>query len=131
MAQRDQRIYGAGAAGWHVARYESCGLSARPGQKASRDWNDVARSFHSRYSAGDARLWLSPTIGETLTSWSGSGNGSVASSVAYTMLKMAVFGPMPRASATTAAAESPGAPISPRTANVRSDHSIAMPQKHK
>src|SRR5918996_2763081 len=82
-------------------------LSARPGQKASRDWNDVARSFHSRYSAGDVRLWLSPTIGETLTSWSGSGYGSGASSVAYTMLKIAVFGPMPRANATTAAAESP------------------------
>jgi len=90
---------------------------------------DVARSFHSRYSAGDVRL--SPTIGETLTSWSGSGNGSGASSVAYTMLKMAVFGPMPRASARTAAAESPGAPISPRTANLRSDHSIAISQTHK
>ena len=33
--------------------------------------------------------------------------------------------------ATTAAAESPGAPISPRTANLRSDHSIAIPQKHQ
>src|SRR5258708_31983756 len=43
------------------------------------------------------------------------------------MLKMAVFGAMRRASATTAATESPGAPISPRTANVRSDHSIAIP----
>jgi hypothetical protein len=58
-------------------------------------------------------------------------NGSGASSVAYTMLKMAVFGPMPRANARTAAAESPGAPISPRTANLKSDHSIAIPQKHK
>jgi hypothetical protein len=32
------------------------------------DWNDVARSFHSRYSPGDTRLWLSRTIGVTLTS---------------------------------------------------------------
>ena len=67
-----------------------------------------------------------PAIGVTLASWSGFENGSGANSVAYTMLKMAVFGPMPRASATTAAAESQGVALSPRTAVLRSSHSISM-----
>src|SRR4029453_10908911 len=105
--------------------------SVRPGEKASRSWKDFALFFHSRYSAGDTRSWTSPTIGETLTSWSGFEYGSGANTVAYTMLKIAVFGPIPRASATTAAAESPGAPISPRTATLKSDHSIAILQKHE
>jgi hypothetical protein len=60
----------------------------------------VALFFHSRYSAGEARSWTLPTTGVTLASWSGFEYGSGASRVAYTVLKMAVFGPMPRASAT-------------------------------
>ena len=61
-----------------------------------------------------------------MTNWWGSGNGSGASSVAYTTLKIAVFGPMPSARAVMAAIEKPRAFISPRTANRRSDHSTLM-----
>ena len=33
LAQRDQRIHGAGAAGWHVARHESCAEEDKTGDE--------------------------------------------------------------------------------------------------
>ena len=42
------------------------------------------------------------------------------------MLKMAVFGPMPRMSAAITASENPGVFLSIRTANRRSDHKAFM-----
>ena len=93
----------------------------------SRYWNDVAASFQARASPDETVL--RPPDGlfdHSITSWSGSAYGSGASRVACTTLKIAVFGPMPSASAAMAARENPGAFITSRRANRRSDHSTVM-----
>src|SRR2546426_9327279 len=63
---------------------------------------------------------------QTITSRSGSMNGSGLSNTAFTTLKIAVFAPMPSASETTAMNEKPGFFVSVRNPYRRSCQSVSI-----
>ena len=77
----------------------------------------VLCSRQSRKFAGDGVFFGKPrwvAFSQTRTSWSGFLNGSGRSRIALTTLKMAVFAPMPSASASTAMAVNAGLFVSIR-----------------